>query len=154
MPEISSFLNDIDLKFSESIMSLHDKLTALECKTEVKEAKSGHVVSYHDPHNSKAVANFVSRKKGPQLRFYGDNMDKYISSISLPPAMSAKIEKSSMCKRLADPAKCNSRCPMGFQFNLNGSFYQKCRYNVMLDITDENLPAIKDLLENEISARA
>jgi len=151
----SNFLSDIHPDFTPYVTAIHDKLISSGCALSLKEAKSGYVASF--THKSKkVVANFVTRKSGPQIRIYGDNYGGYTDVIhALPDNMTKAIKKSSDCKRLIDPEKCNSRCPLGYILDIGGETLKKCRYGAfMFAINEENLPHILAMLEKEIEARA
>lgn len=108
------FLTSVDEENQEYVSELHDTLTKLGCKIDVKAAKSGYVVSYIQ--NKKTIANYVFRKKG-----------------------------------LVDPAACNQKCPMGYDFILKGKRLQKCRSNAfMFLLSEENKPFVKRLLLKEV----
>jgi len=151
---IEDFINDISPDYADFIMALHGFLMENDCTVTLKQAANGHVVSYAK--NKKVIANFVSRKKGPVIRIYGDNVRKYMGFMeTLPDGMIKAIAKAPVCKRLLDPAACNSRCSMGYDFTVNGAYYQKCKYNCfMFEINADNYPYIKDFLENEARERA
>ena len=151
---IEDYLNDISPDYADFIMSLHSYLTENGCVLTLKQAANGHVASYSK--NKKVIANFVSRKKGPVVRIYGDNVSKYIGFMeTLPDGMIKAVAKAPACKRLLDPAACNSRCSMGYDFTVKGAHHQKCKYNCfMFEINAENYTYIKDFLENELRERA
>jgi hypothetical protein len=68
--------------------------------------------------------------------------------------MKKTIESAPICKRLHDPDKCNSRCPMGYTFELNGNLYKNCRYNSFIfPVNEENHEAIRQFLEREMQER-
>lgn len=149
------FLSDIDPKYTDIVGHLHDFLIGKGCGIKIQLAKSGHVVSFSDAKTKRVVANFVSRKNGPIARIYGDNSNKYIDFLeALPEEMIKAIGKSPSCKRLIDPEKCNSRCPMGYDLTIKGTRYQKCRYGCfMFDINAVSAPYIKDFFDKEIAER-
>lgn len=151
---IEDFLNDISPDYADFIMALHGCLIESSCAVTLKQAANGHVVSYTK--NKKVIANFVSRKKGPVIRIYADNVNKYIGFMeTLPDEMIKSITKAPACKRLLDPAACNSRCSMGYDFTVRGVHHQKCKYNCfMFEINADNYPHIKGFLENEMEERA
>lgn len=150
------FLNDISPEYIDYVSEIHDLLLQHSCIIKMQLAKSGHVVSYSDPKTKKVVANFVSRKKGPVIRIYGDHSSKYMELLeALPEGMIKSIEKSSACRRLIDPVKCNSRCPMGYTLTVKGIRHQKCRYNCfMFEINTQNSASIMSLLVKELRERA
>ena len=150
---IEDYLNDISNDYAEYILALHQQLTEASCMLELKQAANGHVVSYRK--DKKIIANFVSRKKGPCVRIYGENVRKYTAVIeSFPDSMMNAIAKAPVCKRLIDSTDCSSRCPMGYDFTVKGERYQKCRYNCFLfEINAVNFPYIKGLLDKELAER-
>lgn len=154
--KFESYLSDISPEHEGLVLGLHDMMTGRGCQVKLQEAKMGHVVSFTDPKTKKTVANFVSRKKGPMVRIYGDNSDKYPELIGeLPAGMVADVEKSSVCRRLLDPTKCNSRCQMGYVLTLGGTEHKKCRNSCfMFFINKENTPWVQKLLDRELSERA
>jgi hypothetical protein len=151
---IEDYINDISPDYADFILALHQQLTEAGCLLELKQAANGHVVSYRK--DKRIAANFVSRKKGPLIRIYGENVGKYAAFIeTLPDNMMKAIAKTPACKRLLNSAECSSRCPMGYDFTVKDERYQKCRYNCFLfEINADNLPHIKGLLENELRERA
>lgn len=149
------FLMDVNPNDLEFVMQMHEFMTEKGCTVEIKTAKSGFVVSYSDGTTKKVVANYVFRKKGLIMRIYGDHISHYADIMdTITDDMAKGIEKAPACKRLLDPAKCNSRCPMGYIFTLNGTEHKKCRYNsFMFLINEENNPYIRSFVEHEIKAR-
>ncbi|MDL2234374.1 hypothetical protein LJC63_12475 [Ruminococcaceae bacterium OttesenSCG-928-L11] len=152
----SNYLSDINPEFEFLVQRIHDKMVEWGCQVKLQESKSGHVVSFVDAKTDKTVANFVSRKKGPTVRIYADNLDQYAAMLpELPKAMVAQLEKASACRRLLDPTKCNARCPMGYVYTLNGTEHKKCRYNCfMFLINEDTAPSILTLLEREMAGRS
>lgn len=146
------FLASVDGETQGFVSELHDELTALGCKIDVKLAKSGYVVSYSL--NKKTIANYVFRKKGLMARIYANHIAQYMDVLeTLPEAMVEAIRKAPVCKRLVDPAACNPRCSMGYDFILKGERLQKCRNNAFLFLlSDETRPYAKALLLNEAKA--
>lgn len=140
---------------AEFVSSLHDLLTEHNCVVNIKEAKSGYVVSYIHTPSKQTIANYVFRKKGPMLRIYADNLTSYMETLSgWPEAMKDTIRKAGPCKRLLDPAACNPRCPTGFDFVLDGSRQQKCRNNAFMFFLEESTkPYLKEMIEQEILQR-
>jgi len=150
------FLMDVDPAYLEFVMQLHEYLMENDCEVLIKPAKAGFVVSYSHNKTKKVVANYVFRKKGLIMRIYGDHVEKYMDAINtMPEEMTKAVEKAPVCKRLLDPAKCNSRCPMGYVFTLKDTEYKKCRYSsFMFLMNEENYPYIKTLLEHELKERS
>lgn len=71
----------------------------------------------------------------------------------LPKNMVDCIRKATDCKRLTGTAECSPTCPMGYDGTIAGEHFQKCRTNCFLfDVTDENIPYIKEFVEHELAA--
>lgn len=134
----------------EFVRELHHKLMERGCKLEVKDARSGYVVSYK--YDKKTIANYVFRKKGLLIRIYAEHASQCTELLdTLPDGMVQSIQKASICKRLVNPDDCNPRCPMGYDFWLKGEHYQKCRSNAfMFLVCPENNEFIGELLLKEI----
>lgn len=148
------FLASVDVVNQKFVSDLHDELTGLGCKIEVKQAKSGYVVSY-SLHN-KTIANYVFRKKGLIARIYANHIVQYMEVLdTLPDGMVKSIQEAPICKRLVDPSTCNQRCAMGYDFILKGERMQKCRNGAfMFLLSEENRPFVRTLLLNEARASA
>ncbi len=149
------FLNDIPTEHIEFVEDLNKFLLENNCNCDIKEAKSGYVVSYIYKPAKKTIANYVFRKKGPMLRLYADNVAQNDQLINeLPDDMKAIIAKSPVCKRLLNPDDCNSRCQKGYEFVLDGKIEQKCRFNCFFFLlSEQNNPYLKKLIETEIAYR-
>ena len=146
------FLLEVSPDLIGFVNEMNDFLLNNDCKIEIKSAKNGYVVSYS--YNKRVVFNYVFRKSGMLIRIYADNISKYTDFLeTLPESMLKEIEKASVCKRLIDPAKCNSRCPMGLDFTLKGTHYQKCRYGLMFKMNSESTTFIRTFVENEVRER-
>lgn len=146
------FLASVDGENQKFASELHEALTALGCKTDVKPAKSGYVVSYSL--HKKTIANYVFRKKGLIARIYGSHVAQYMEVLdTLPDSMVRTIQAAPACKRLVNPAACNQRCPMGYDFVLKGERLQRCRNNAFMFLLDEeSRPYVKSLLLHEAKA--
>lgn len=149
------FLPDVRPDHLPFVMETHESLTGRGYKTKVELAKSGYVVSYQHPKTKKVLLNYVFRKSGMLIRVYGDHLSQYLDFVqSLPASMIAEIGASPNCKRLLDPAACNSRCPMGYAFTVDGGLYQKCRYGCfMFPVKAETIPSLRELIDKEAAAR-
>ena len=150
-----NFMLDVSPANMEFIIKTHDYFIQKDCAYKIATAKNGRVLSYIFPKSKKTIINYVFRKSGMIIRIYGDNVSKYSGMLnSLPEGMKNAIKKAPICKRLADPAKCNSRCPMGYIFDMDDILYKKCRYSsFMFEIKDENYQAIQSFIDHEISSR-
>lgn len=146
---LEDYLTDIGPEYADTVIYLHNFLIENGCGAKMKLAKSGHLVSYSDGKTKKVIANFVSRKKGPVIRIYGDYAHKYIDMPdTLTVGMIKSIDKAPACKL------CNPKCMKGYDFAIRDARYLKCRYSCfMFEINAENSPYIKAILEHEISER-
>lgn len=146
------FLASVDGENQKFVSDLHDELTQLGCKIDVKSAKSGYVVSYSL--NKKTIANYVFRKKGLIARIYAGHIAQYMEILdALPDSMVRSIQEAPVCKRLVDPAACNQKCSMGYDFILKGERLQRCRNNAFMFLLDEeSRPHVKSLLLHEVKA--
>lgn len=150
------FFNQVHPACQDFVKEMHGFLDENGYKLKLEAAKSGYVASYSHIKAKRVVINFVFRKGGLVIRIYGDHVNSYIDFLhTLPKDMVKAIEKSPACKRMLDPDKCNSRCSMGYDFELQGTRNQKCRYNCfMFAVNDETIPFIKSFVEKELAGRA
>lgn len=146
------FLASVDGENKKFVSDLHDQLTGLGCKTDVKSAKSGYAVSYSL--NKKTIGNYVFRKKGLFARIYAGHVVQYMEILdAMPDGMVRSIQEAPICKRMVDPSACNQKCSMGYDFILKGERLQRCRNNAFMFLLDEvSRPYIKSLLLNEAKA--
>ena len=102
-----------------------------------------------------SLLNFLFRKKGLLVRVYADHHEQYADFFDLmPETMEKEIAKATPCKRLINPADCNPRCVLGFDFSVAGRRYQKCRYSCFqFVVTPESIPVISAFLDKERSYR-
>ena len=133
--EFNDFITSVPVESQDFVKELHNRLTELGCRTEIKSAKSGYMVSYI--YHKKTISNYVFRKKGMLVRIYGAHAG----------------QDAPICKRLAVPDSCNPRCSMGYDFRLKGERYQKCRNGAfMFLVCPQNNPYIQSLILSEIEA--
>ena len=151
----SAFIETAGDDHADFVNSLHEYMIENDCKVEIKEAASGYVVSYMHKPSKRTVLNYVFRKLGLMMRIYADNVTAYMEIFAdWPESMKSAAKKSGDCKRMFDPAACNSRCLGGFDFVLDGERQQKCRYaGFMLYLNDETKPYLKEMAEREMQAR-
>lgn len=147
------FLESVDEQYRDFVNQLNELLTKHDYKCNIKSAKNGYIVSYVFKKSKKTIANFVFRKTGMKVRIYASHINEYQSFLdSIPANMKKDIIKSSNCKRLIDPTDCNSRCSMGYIFDMDGEQYKKCRYMAFMpSLSEENNPFILQFIDNEIS---
>lgn len=151
----NNFVDAVGSEHTEFVNNLHSFLTEHDCIVNIKEAKSGYVVSYIYTPTKQTIANYVFRKKGPMLRIYADKLPSYMGILDgWPDIMKETIRKAGPCKRLLNPAACNPRCPMGFDFVLEGERQQKCRNSAfMFFLIEDTKPYLREMVEQELFAR-
>lgn len=143
------FIAAVDENCVDFVTEMHQQLIDAGCLLEVKEAKSGYVVSYLL--NKKTVVNYVFRKKGLIVRVYANHVGDYMEFLdTLPISMVKGMKDAPDCKRLLNPTACNPKCAMGYDYLLGGERFQKCRYSAfMFLINEESIPFVKDFLRHE-----
>ena len=146
------FIAAVDADCMPLVAELHRTLTDSGCKLEVKEAKSGYVVSYLCA--GKTLLNYVFRKKGMLARIYANHLPQYMALMeTLPQAMKKGIAAAPDCKRLLNPEACNPRCATGYDFLMEGQRHQKCRYSAFqFLLCEENNPFIRNFVGRELAA--
>ena len=151
----SSFVEAAGLDHIDFVTILQDYMIENDCKTEIKEAANGYVVSYVHKPSKRTVFNYVFRREGLLIRIYADNVPSYMEILeSWPDSMKDTIKKAGVCKRLVDPEACNARCLGGFDFMVDGERQQKCRYGSFMHLLDEEAkPYLKEMVEREVQAR-
>ena len=134
------FLSTVDGDNREFVRELHEELTKLGCKTEIKQAKSGYVVSCLQ--NKKTILNYVFRRKGLMVRIYPNHLADYMEVFdTISDELAKAIQDAPVCKRL---------CAMGYDFVLKGQRQQKCRSSAFFFLlTSDNRAFAKALLLNE-----
>ena len=152
--QFCEYLDTVEKQYQDIVAEINEYLTDNGCKCEIKEAKSGFVVSYIYETSKRTVVSFVSRKTGMKIRIYAEHLAQYVDLLdTFPQKMKQEIKKSSVCKRLINPNDCNPKCPKGYDFFIDNEHYQKCRYMAFMPtLNEENNPFIKCFLEKEISA--
>lgn len=153
--QFEDFLNEVFPPYREFVTKLHEFLLESDCACKLDLAKNGCLVSYSHAKSKRVILNFVFRKGGLVTRIYGDHVNGYPDFMqTLPEQLLKCIDKAPACKRMLDPAKCNSRCSMGYAFTVGPNDYKKCRYNCfMFPVNDESIPFIRAFVENEINER-
>ncbi|MDE6727532.1 MAG: hypothetical protein K2J80_06285 [Oscillospiraceae bacterium] len=150
MQDFDAFLQSVEESNRDFVSQLHEFLSEKGCKCDIKEAKSGFVVSYI--RNKKTLMNYVQRKTGTKARIYAANIGSYQELLNmLPQKIKSDIVKAPPCKRLLDPSACNPKCSMGYTFEMDGVIYKKCRNNAFLiPLCEDNNPFVRKFLEKEL----
>jgi len=154
--QFEDFLLDVHPAYQPFVTQTHQTLLQAGYQIKIDMAKSGFLVSYFDKKTKRSLANFVFRKSGLVVRIYGEHVNNYLDVLeTLPESMTKAIDKAPVCKRFLNPAACNSRCPMGYDFVLKGKQQQKCRYSgFMFPVNEESVPFIQAFLAREAKERA
>ena len=102
-----------------------DQIVGFDAPEEIKEAKSGPVLSYLK--DKKVLLNYVYRKSGIKVRLYAAGISKYEERLAdLPDKMKAELIKATDCKKL-NGLSCTPTCPGGYTYSLDGEVLKKCR---------------------------
>lgn len=151
----SAFVEAAGPQHTGFIDAVHSLLLENGCTVDIKDAKSGYVVSYVYKPENRTLLNYVFRKKGPMARIYADNIPAYMEVLDQwPDSMKKAILKAGPCRRMLNPEACNPHCKMGFDFIMDGERQQKCRYNCFLFfLDDETKPYLKEMIEQELKSR-
>lgn len=150
MQNYDAFLQSVEEQNRDFVSQLHEFLSDNGCECNIKQAKSGFVVSY--VRNKETLMNYVQRKTGTKARIYAANIGSYQEILDiLPPKIKSDIAKAAPCKRLLDPSACNPKCSMGYTFTMDGTVYKKCRISAfMFALSEDNNEFIRKFLENEL----
>lgn len=153
--QLELFLKDVNPALHSFFIDLDASLKERGCGVKAEQAKSGLVISYVLPKTKKVLCNYVMRKSGPVARIYGDKNAVYAGFVlGLPEEMKESIAAAPDCKRLYDPTKCNSRCPMGYTLFFGEDEHKKCRYSAfMFEINGDSAPFVEAFIKHELDAR-
>jgi len=153
--EFEEFFVDVPDEYKEFMSAKHGILKENGYKLKVERKATGLFASYSHPKTKRSVLNFFFRKNGFYARIYADNHGKYKDFLdNLPERMEKEIAKSTDCKRLIDPADCNQKCIMGYDFYIRSTHYKKCRYNCFqFAVNKESAEILSAFADNEINGR-
>ena len=153
--QFEDFIVNVNDEYKEFVNQIHNLLSQDGYKTKVESKATGFFVSYSHPKTKKNILNFLFRKKGLLIRIYADNCNNYTEVLeNLPEIIVSQIDKAGVCKRLINPASCNPKCVMGYDFYIRGKHYQKCRNSCFyLDVNAESIPDLIKIIENENNQR-
>ena len=115
----------LPLEIRETVHNIHAELSAMGFAEEIKEAKSGPILSYMK--DKKVLLNYVYRKNGIKVRLYAAGIAAYEDCLAmLPDSMKAELKKATDCKKL-NGLTCTPTCPGGYTYTLDGELLKKCR---------------------------
>ena len=119
---ITEFISSMPEELTTFFEETDANLTGKGYRCEIKQAKSGPLVSYKK--DKKTLLNYVCRKTGVKIRLYAANVGHYEHFLdTLPDKMKTEILKATDCKKL-NGLSCSPSCPGGYVFNLDGSIYK------------------------------
>jgi hypothetical protein len=153
--QFEDFLLSVSEEYKEFVTKAHEMLLNNNWKIKIESKASGLFASYSHPKTRRSILNVLFRKKGLFVRIYGDNCGKYPEVLnSLPDKIVNQIEKAGVCKRLVDPASCNPKCVLGYDFYIGERHFQKCRNSCFyFEIDHESIPFLLELIESEVENR-
>ncbi len=150
MGQFNDFLNEVEQAHKNFAEELHDIFLRVGCKVKIEKKAAGFFVAFSNPETKRSVSNFYFRKNGLHVRLYPEF---YSSKIILTDYMVSEIDKAANCTRLRNTAECNPKCIMGYDFELRGKHYQKCRYcSFQFLVTDESKPVIMKWVVDELGS--
>ena len=136
----------------ETVQDIHAALSAMGFTEEIREAKSGPVLSYVK--DRKVLLNYVFRKSGIKVRLYAAGAAAYEESLAaLPDSMKAELKKAGDCKKL-NGLPCAPTGPGGYTYTLDGELLKKCRSTAFLMTPDKKTAeSIRTLILREAGER-
>lgn len=150
------FIKTVDEDNLAFVNDVHTMLLDKGCKLEIKEAKSGYVVTYAYTENKKKIAlmNYVFRKSGMMARIYARHVNMYQALLdSFTQSMKKNVIKAGDCKRLTGVSECSPTCTAGYDFMMDGENYKKCKNAAFFwKVESGSMGHIKTMLENELKS--
>ena len=142
----------LPLEILETVQSIHAELLAMGFTEEIKEAKSGPVLSYMK--DKKVLLNYVYRKNGIKVRLYAAGIAAYEDCLAvLPDSLKAELKKATDCKKL-NGMTCSPTCPGGYTYTLDGELLKKCRSMAFLmTLNQKTAEYIQTLILREAGER-
>ncbi|MCR5230920.1 MAG: hypothetical protein K6D03_12420 [Solobacterium sp.] len=142
----------LPLEIRETVQIIHAELSAMGFTEEIKEAKSGPVLSYMK--DKKVLLNYVYRKSGIKVRLYAAGTAACEDCLAvLPDSMKAELKKAADCKKL-NGQPCTPACPGGYTYTLDGELLKKCRSMAFLmTLNQKTAEYIHSLILHEAEER-
>ena len=142
----------LPLEILETVQNIHAELLAMGFTEEIKEAKSGPVLSYIK--DKKVLLNYVYRKSGIKVRLYAAGIATYEGCLTvLPDRMKSELKKATDCKKL-NGLTCTPTCLGGYTYTLDGELLKKCRSMAFLmTLNQKTAEYIKTLILREARER-
>ena len=148
----NEYLKLMPIEIHNTIQDIHSELSDMGFIEEIKEAKSGPVLSYAK--DKKVLLNYVYRESSIKVRLYATNISKYEKRlIKLPDKMKAELKKANDCKKL-NGLNCTPTCQGGYTYTLDGEVLKKCKSMAFLmNMNFESLEYVYDLIIHEAKER-
>lgn len=145
---IENIIDAVIAEHKDFVREVHDRLVGASFKCAFEYKATGYFACYANPKTKRAAFNFYFRKNGLHVRLYPDRNS---GLVTLTDYMVAEIDKQPDCKRLAATGGCNPKCQMGYDFELRGKHYQKCKCSAFsFLVTAESKPVITQWVNAEI----
>ena len=150
--EFTEYQDLLPSEILETVQKIHAELSAMGFTEEIKEAKSGPVLSYMK--DKKVLLNYVYRKGGIKVRLYATGIAAYEDCLAvLPDSMKAELKKATDCKKL-NGLTCTPACPGGYTYTLDGDLLKKCRSMAFLmTLNQKTAEYIQTLILREAGER-
>ena len=147
-----NFLNNLPEAIQETVIRINQELTADGFQLNIKEAKSGPVVSYSK--GKKVLMNYVCRKSGIKIRLYAAGILNYESILeTVPKKTKVELLKARDCKKL-NGQDCSPACPGGYIYQMDCNEYKKCRSTAFLmSVTPDACDFIYAIVKAEAKER-
>jgi hypothetical protein len=150
--EFTKYQDLLPIEIRETVQNIHAELSAMDFTEEIKEAKSGPVLSYMK--DRKVLLNYVYRKSGIKVRLYAAGIAAYGDCLAaLPDSMKTELKKATDCKKL-NGLPCTPTCPGGYTYTLDGELLKKCRSTAFLmTLNQKTAEYIQTLILREAGER-
>ena len=142
----------LPMEILETVQSIHAELSKMGFTEDIKEAKSGPILSYIK--DKKVLLNYVYRKSGIKVRLYAAGIAAYEDCLAvLPGSMKTELKKAADCKKL-NGLPCTPTCPGGYTYTLDGELLKKCRSTAFLmTLNQKTAEYIQTLILREAGER-
>ena len=133
------------------VTEIHELLQQEKYKPNFKPLVDGMSATYQKEKVGKLKFSF-NKKKQLIVRIYADYYANVLNS--LPKNMLEQVANSPICKKAIDPKKCWDGCDVMYDFYIEETRHQKCRFDCFLfDVSKENIPHLRNFIKNEIIER-
>ena len=150
--EFTEYQDLLPIEIRETVQNIHAELSAMDFTEEIKEAKSGPVLSYMK--DRKVLLNYVYRKSGIKVRLYAAGIAAYEDCLAaIPDSMKTELKKATDCKKL-NGLPGTPTCPGGYTYTLDGELLKKCRSTAFLmTLNQKTAEYIQTLILREAGER-